>query len=237
MWWSCNIWRSTLFNFAIHFSFSFYSLCTSGIFRFYVYILHLCWKNPPQIAKIKWQLDMTLCNKLHSNINVTIYLQKMKTLPISMIYTWKSEKGHCRKQTCATYVKAHVFQAPNKGHLEAQYKRQYLLFEIWLNKLLLGKKIAKIANQVLKGRLRWQNYRNATLYDISFSEKKGGKCQYTEFLGDWGISVDICWYLTLKQLKKVLFYPLEAKSALSKILNFGVSWGCLEGVWGCLEGV
>ena len=31
--------------------------------------------------------------------------------------------------------------------------------------------------------------------------------------------------------------PLEAKSALSKILNFVVSWGCLEGVWGCLEGV
>ena len=31
--------------------------------------------------------------------------------------------------------------------------------------------------------------------------------------------------------------PLEAKSAFSKIMNFGVSWGCLEGVWGCLEGV
>ena len=29
--------------------------------------------------------------------------------------------------------------------------------------------------------------------------------------------------------------PLEAKSALS-ILNFGVSWGCLEGVWRVSEG-
>ena len=31
------------------------------------------------------------------------------------------------KVTC---VKAHAFQAPNKGHLEAQYKRRSLLFEI-----------------------------------------------------------------------------------------------------------
>ena len=40
-----------------------------------------------------------------------------------------------------TCVKAFAFQSPNKGPLEAQYKRQSLLFEIWFNKLLLGKKL------------------------------------------------------------------------------------------------
>ena len=41
----------------------------------------------------------------------------------------------------ATCVKAFAFQSPNKDPLEAQYKRQSLLFEIWFNKLLLGKKL------------------------------------------------------------------------------------------------
>ena len=49
-----------------------------------------------------------------------------------------------------TCVKVHAFQAPNKGHLEAQYKRQSLLFEIWLNKLLLGKKLPKLQNTCYK---------------------------------------------------------------------------------------
>ena len=41
----------------------------------------------------------------------------------------------------------------------------------------------------------------------------------------------------VETVEKSSLPPLEAKSALSKIMNFGVSWGCLEGVWGCLEGV
>ena len=32
-----------------------------------------------------------------------------------------------------------------------------------------------------------------------------------------------------------IFFFFNVKSTLSKILTFGVSGGCLEGIWGCLE--
>ena len=46
-----------------------------------------------------------------------------------------------------TCVKALAFQAPNKGPFETQYKRQSLLFEIWLNKLHLGKLLPNLQNR------------------------------------------------------------------------------------------
>ena len=42
-----------------------------------------------------------------------------------------------------TCVKAFAFQSSNTGLFEAQYKLQSLLFEIWFNKLPLGKKLLK----------------------------------------------------------------------------------------------
>ena len=98
----------------------------------------------------------------------------------------------CSLSTC---VKAHAFQAPNKGHFEAQYKCQSLLFEIWLNKLLLGKKLPKLQNTCYKvswggkmtatqsstiplsvQRLKWSSF-------VTFSER-------APFLRRF-----LCWYL------------------------------------------
>ena len=80
----------------------------------------------------------------------------------------------------ATCVKAHAFQAPNEGHLEAQYKRQSLLFEIWLNKLLLGKKLPKL--QIKCYEVGWGGKITATQPStISLSVKRSKEYSFTPF--------------------------------------------------------
>ena len=59
-----------------------------------------------------------------------------------------------------TCVKALAFQAPNKGPFEAQYKRPSLLFEILLNKLLLGKKLPTL--QIRCYKVSWGGKMTAT---------------------------------------------------------------------------
>ena len=79
-----------------------------------------------------------------------------------------------------TCVKALAFQAPNKSPFEAQYKHQSLLFEIWLNKLLLGKKLPKL--QIKFYRVSWGGKITATQPStISLSVKRSKEYSFTLF--------------------------------------------------------
>ena len=84
------------------------------------------------------------------------------------------------KECFCTCVKALAFQAPNKSPFEAQYKHQSLLFEIWLNKLLLGKKLPKL--QIKCYEVGWGGKITATQPStISLSVKRSKEYSFTLF--------------------------------------------------------
>ena len=88
-------------------------------------------KNLEEVTEVSeeiWRFLKTFCEPTLSNL--------LRPAPL---FSYSSSYA----PTC---VKALAFQAPNKGPFEAQYKRQSFLFEIWLNKLLLGKKLPTLQN-------------------------------------------------------------------------------------------
>ena len=99
-----------------------------------------------------------------------------------VVYFWKEA---CSRITC---VKALAFQSP-KGSLEAQYKRQSLLFEIWFNKLLLRKKL------FLSNYRRWR---------VGWGVKMTGRSSSTISLSIW----------RMKEYSFILFHLVFWKRAL-----------------------